>query len=159
MIQQGNWIQPMIDKITPDMEVGFIPMPLTDDPAQSDKLMVDVPSNWVVHNAAPDADKEAAKDFLNWMVTSEEGKTAMTKEFKYIPAFKSIEATADDIGPLGADLLKYSNEGKTYQWQFMKYPDGAGQEFGAALQSYIAGKSSKEEAMKAMDSTWAKLKK
>ncbi|MBT2756637.1 carbohydrate ABC transporter substrate-binding protein [Mesobacillus foraminis] len=159
MIQQGNWIQPMIDKITPDMEVGFIPMPLTDDPAQSDKLMVDVPSNWVVHNAAPDADKEAAKDFLNWMVTSEEGKTAMTKEFKYIPAFKSIEATADDIGPLGADLLKYSNEGKTYQWQFMKYPDGAGQEFGAALQSYIAGKTSKEEAMKAMDSTWAKLKK
>jgi raffinose/stachyose/melibiose transport system substrate-binding protein len=159
MIQQGNWIQPMLDKLDPNLEVGFIPLALSDDPAQSDKLMIDVPSNWVIYNKAPDADKEAAKDFLNWMVTSEEGKTALTKEFKYIPAFKNIEANPEDIGALGADLLKYSQEGKAYQWQFMKYPDGAGQEFGATLQAYVGGQKSKEEAMKALDATWAKLKK
>lgn len=159
MIQQGNWIQPMLDKITPNMEVGFIPMPLSDDLAQSDKLMVDVPSNWVIYNKAPEADKKAAKDFLNWLVSSPEGKTALTKEFKYVPAFKTIEAKAEDIGPLGADLLKYSKEGKTYAWQFMKYPDGVGQEFGASLQAYVGGQKSKEETMKAFDATWAKLKK
>ncbi|MBB6284058.1 raffinose/stachyose/melibiose transport system substrate-binding protein [Geobacillus subterraneus] len=159
MIQQGNWIQPMLDKINPDLEVGFIPMPLSDDPTQADKLMVDVPSNWVIYNGAPDADKQAAKDFLNWMVSSEEGKTALTKEFKYIPAFKTIEAKAEDIGPLGADLLQYSKEGKTYSWQFMKYPDGAGQEFGAILQAYVGGQKSKEETLKALDETWAKFKK
>ncbi|MFJ5758766.1 ABC transporter substrate-binding protein [Neobacillus sp. NPDC093182] len=159
MIQQGNWIQPMLDKLDPNLEVGFIPLALSDDPAQSDKLMIDVPSNWVLYNKAPEADKEAAKDFLNWMVTSEEGKTALTKEFKYIPAFKTIDANPEDIGALGADLLKYSKEGKAYQWQFMKYPDGAGQEFGATLQAYVGGQKSKEEAMKALDATWAKLKK
>ena len=47
MIQQGNWIQPMLDKLDPSMEVGFIPLALSDDAAQSDKLMIDVPSNWV----------------------------------------------------------------------------------------------------------------
>lgn len=159
MIQQGNWIQPMLDKLDPNLEVGFIPLALSDDPAQSDKLMIDVPSNWVLYNKAPEGDKEAAKDFLNWMVTSEEGKTALTKEFKYIPAFKTIDANPEDIGALGADLLKYSKEGKAYQWQFMKYPDGAGQEFGATLQAYVGGQKSKEEAMKALDATWAKLKK
>jgi raffinose/stachyose/melibiose transport system substrate-binding protein len=159
MIQQGNWIQPMLDKLTPNMEVGFIPMALTDDAAQADKLMVDVPSNWVVYNKAPEADKKAAKDFLNWMVTSEEGKTALVKEFKYIPAFKTIDAKAEDIGPLGAELQKYSQAGKTYSWQFMKYPDGAGQEFGATLQAYVGGQKSKPEAMKALDESWAKLKK
>lgn len=159
MTQQGNWIQPMLDKISPNMEVGFIPMPLSDDPTQADKLMIDVPSNWVIYNGAPDADKQAAKDFLNWMVSSEEGKTALVKEFKYIPAFKSIEASPEDIGPLGADLLKYSKEAKAFQWQFMKYPDGAGQEFGASLQAYVGGQKSKEETMKALDTSWAKLKK
>jgi raffinose/stachyose/melibiose transport system substrate-binding protein len=159
MIQQGNWIQPMIDKISPNMEVGFIPLALTEDAAQADKLMVDVPSNWVVYNKAPEADKKAAKDFLNWMVSSEEGKTALVKEFKYIPAFKTIQANAADIGPLGAELQKYSQEGKTYSWQFMKYPDGAGQEFGATLQAYVGGQKSKAEAEKALDATWAKLKK
>jgi raffinose/stachyose/melibiose transport system substrate-binding protein len=93
------------------------------------------------------------------MVTSEEGKEALVKEFKYIPAFKTIEAKAADIGPLGAEIQKYSQEGKTYSWQFMKYPDGAGQEFGAALQAYVGGQKSADEAMKALDETWAKLKK
>ena len=159
MIQQGNWIQPMLDKISPNMEVGFIPMALNDNPAQADKLMVDVPTNWVVYNKAPEADKKAAKDFLNWMVTSDAGKTALVKDFKYIPAFKTIDAKAEDIGPLGADIQKYSKDGKTYSWQFMKYPDGAGQEFGAALQAYVGGQKSKDETEKALDATWAKLKK
>ncbi len=159
MIQQGNWIQPMLDKLNPNLEVGFIPMPLSDDEAQSDKLMVDVPTNWVVHNGAPDADKEAALDFLNWTVTSETAKTMLVKDFKYVPAFKTIEASADDIGPLGAEIQAYSQEGKTYTWQFMKYPDGAGQEFGSSLQAYVGKESTREETMKALDETWNKLKK
>lgn len=159
MIQQGNWIQPMIDKITPNMEVGFIPMPLSDDEATSDKLMIDVPTNWVVHNGAPDKDKEAALDFLNWMVTSDFAKESIVKDFKYVPAFKTIEASAEDIGPLGADLQKYSQEGKSYTWTFMKYPDGAGQEFGATLQAYVGKQKSREESLKALDETWEKLKK
>ncbi|MFP3124524.1 ABC transporter substrate-binding protein [Ectobacillus funiculus] len=159
MIQQGNWIQPMLDKLNPNMEVGFIPMPLSDDPATADKLAVDVPNSWVVYNGAPDADKKAAKDFLNWLVTSEEGKKAMVEDFKYIPAFKTIEAKESDIGPLGAELVKYSKEGKTVSWQFAKYPDGAGQQFGATLQTYVGKKASKEDTLKALDATWAKLKK
>ena len=157
MIQQGNWIQPMLDKLTPDMNVGILPMPLSDDPAVANKLAIDVPSNWVIHNGAPDADKKAAKDFLNWMVTSEEGKRALTEDFKYIPAFKSIKA--EGIGPLGEEIAKYSQAGKTYSWQFMKYPEGGGQQFGATLQSYVGGQLSKEETMKALDSNWAKFKK
>jgi len=159
MIQQGNWIQPMLDKLNPGMEVGFLPLALSDDAAQADKLMVDVPTNWVVYNKAPEADKKAAKDFLNWMVSSDEGKEALVKEFKYLPAFKTIEAKAEDIGPLGADLQKYSQDGKTYSWQFMKYPDGAAQEFGATLQGYVGKQKSKEDTLKALDQTWAKLKK
>ncbi|MEH7480958.1 extracellular solute-binding protein [Neobacillus drentensis] len=159
MIQQGNWIQPMLDKIDPNLEVGFIPMALSDDPAQADKLMVDVPFYWVVYNKAPEADKKAAKDFLNWMVSSEEGKTALVKEFKYIPAFKTIEGKAEDIGPLGAEIQKYYGEGKANSWQYRKFPTGAGNEFGAILQAYIGGQKSKEEAMKSLDETWAKFKK
>ncbi|MEW9669404.1 ABC transporter substrate-binding protein [Ammoniphilus sp. 3BR4] len=159
MIQQGNWIQPMLDQIAPNMEVGILPIPLSDDPAIADKLPVGVPSNWVIHNGAPEADKQAAKDFLNWMVTSEEGKRALVEDFKYIPAFKSIEASAKVIGPLGQELNQKSKEGKTFSWEFAKYPDGAGQEFGSTLQAFVGGNVSKEEALKALESSWAKFKK
>lgn len=159
MIQQGNWIQPMLEKITPNMEVGILPIPLSDDPKKADKLPVGVPSNWAIHNGAPEADKQAAKDFLNWMVTSEEGKRALVEDFQYIPAFKSIEANTEFIGALGEELTKYSNEGKTFTWQFSKYPEGAAGEFGATLQAYVGGEVSKEETLKSLDRSWAKFKK
>jgi raffinose/stachyose/melibiose transport system substrate-binding protein len=159
MIQQGDWIQPMLDNLAPNMDVGILPIPLSNDPAVSDKLPVDVPSSWVIYNKAPKEEKSAAKDFLNWMVSSNEGKAAMVKDFKYIPAFKTVPIKEKDIGPLGAEIIKYLKEGKTFPWQFMKYPDGASQEFAAELQTYIAGKATKEATMRAMDDSWAKLKK
>lgn len=156
MIQQGNWIQPLLDKLAPNMDVGFIPMPLTNDAVQADKLMVGVPSYWVINNKAPKANKKAAEDFLNWMVSSQEGKTALTKDFKYIPSFKNIDAKAEDIGPLGAALLQYIKDGKTYSWQFMKYPEGAGQVFGSILQAYVGGQKSRDETEKALDAAWTR---
>ncbi len=157
MMQQGNWTQPMIDQITSNMDVGIIPMPLSDDAEAMDKLAVGVPEYWVVSNKVPEADKQVAKDFLNWMVSSDEGKRALVEEFKYIPAFKSIEAKG--IGLLGEELLKYSKEGKTLSWEWTKYPDGATKEFGAALQAYIGGQTSKEDVLKSFDKTWAQLNK
>lgn len=156
MIQQGNWIQPMLDKITPNMDVGILPMPLSDDAAVADKLAIDVPSNWVIHKQAPAADKKAAKDFLNWMVTSKEGQKALVEDFKYIPAFKSIEAK--DIGPLGEELLKYSKEQKTLPWEWTKFPEGVTQKFGADVQEYIGGQTSEDELLKSLDKRWAELK-
>lgn len=157
MMQQGNWTQPMIDKITPDMNIGFLPIPINDNVEENDKLLVGVPNNWVINKNAPEADKEAAKDFLNWMVSSDAGKKALVEDFQFIPAFKNIEAKG--AGPLGEDIVKYSSEGKTLSWNWFKYPDGATQEFGSAMQSYVGGQTSKDEFLKSLDATWAKLKK
>ncbi|GAB1804463.1 MULTISPECIES: ABC transporter substrate-binding protein [Priestia] len=157
MIQQGNWIQPMIDKLNPNMNVGILPMPLSNNKAETDKLAIGVASNWVIYNKAPEADKKAAKDFLNWMVTSDEGKRALVEDFKYVPAFKTIEAK--DIGPLGNELVKYLDEGNTLSWEWTKFPDGVIQKFGSNLQEYVGGQKSKKEVLKALDSSWNELKK
>ncbi|WP_010285526.1 ABC transporter substrate-binding protein [Bacillus timonensis] len=159
MMQQGNWTQPMIDKITPDMNIGFIPMPINDDEAVNDKLQIGVPSNWVVNKNAPSADKEAAKDFLNWLVSSEEGKKALVEEFKFIPAFKNIPVEGKGIGILGEEIVKYSNEGKTLSWNWFKWPEGSIPEFGASLQGYVGGQLDRDELSKALDETWVKLKR
>ncbi|WP_057913597.1 ABC transporter substrate-binding protein [Peribacillus muralis] len=157
IIQQGNWIQPMIDKLNPNMNVGILPMPLSNKKAETDKLAIAVPVSWVIYNKAPEADKKAAKDFLNWMVTSDEGKRALVEDFKYVPAFKTIEAK--DIGPLGNELVTYLDEGNTFSWEWTKFPDGAIQIFGSNLQEYVGGQKSKKEMLKTLDSSWNELKK
>ncbi|MCM3700080.1 ABC transporter substrate-binding protein [Paenibacillus macerans] len=156
MMQEGNWAQTMIDGINPNMNIGVLPMPLSDDAAKTGKVTIGVPVNLVV-NKDSDA-KEEAKTFLNWLVTSDIGKEYIVKKFKFIPAMTTIEATPEDMGPIATDLVKYVEEGNIFAHQAGKYPDGVAQEFGSAIQQYLAGKSDVETWQKNMQAAWDKLK-
>ncbi|MFX3636609.1 MAG: ABC transporter substrate-binding protein [Candidatus Pristimantibacillus sp.] len=156
MTQQGNWTQVQIDGINPDLNIGLLPMPINDNAADNDKLYVGVPNNWVVNKNSEV--KAEAKEFLNWLVTSDIGKSYITKEFKFIPAFKSIEASSEDLGDLGAEVVKYSQEGKALSWNFNKFPDGGMNEFGNQMQAYIAGKSDANRLFEDLQKAWDSLK-
>lgn len=156
MMQQGNWTQVQIDGISPDLNLGILPMPINDDSARNDKLFVGVANNWVVNKNSQV--KDEAKEFLNWLVTSEEGKRYITKEFKFIPALKSIEASPEDMGDLGAEVVNYSTQNKVMNWNFSNYPEGAAQEFGSSMQAYAAGKLDKAQLLEEFQNTWNNLK-
>ncbi|WP_239615571.1 ABC transporter substrate-binding protein [Cohnella mopanensis] len=156
MTQQGNWTQVQIDGINPDLNIGILPMPINDNAEDNDKLYVGVPNNWVVNKNSKV--KPEAKEFLNWLVTSDIGKKYIAKDFKFIPAFKSIEATSEDLGDLGAEVVKYSQEGKALSWNFNKFPDGGMNEFGNQIQAYVAGKSDKNALFDGLQKAWDSLK-
>ncbi|MEC0179210.1 ABC transporter substrate-binding protein [Paenibacillus favisporus] len=155
MMQQGNWTQVQIDGINPKLNLGILPMPINDDPQLGDKLYVGVPNNWVIYKDSPV--KEEAKEFLNWLVTSDTGKKYITKEFKFIPAFKSIKGTDEDLGQLGMEVQKYTDEGKTLTWNWFRFPFGMQPEFAAAMQGYIGGKITKQEMFQQFQQNWDNL--
>jgi raffinose/stachyose/melibiose transport system substrate-binding protein len=138
----------------PAMNMGFLPMAINDNESDMDKLPVGVPMNWAINKNSKV--KEAAKTFLTWLVTSETGKRYVAKEFKFIPAFKSISADPADLGGLSMDIIKYSKEGKTITWNWFKYPggDATSQAFANAMQAYIGGKSSPDELLKKFQEGW-----
>jgi len=155
MMQQGNWTQVQIDGINPDLNLGILPMPITNEP--NDKLFVGVPNFWVVNKNSQV--KAEAKEFLEWLVTSDVGKKYMTEEFKFIPAFSSIQASEEELGDLAAEIMKYSQENKTLSWNFNRFPEGVPQEFGSTIQAYVAGKSDKNALLEALQQNWDSLKK
>lgn len=159
MTQQGNWTQLELSQTNPDLKVGFLPMPISDDAAASDKLFVGVPNNWVVNKNS--AVKTEAKAFLNWLVTSETGKHYITDEFKFIPAFTTIQAGEGVLGPLADDIMAYSKDGKLLSWNWFKFPSGeaSSKKFGDAMQSYVAGHSDKAKLLASFQETWEKLNK
>ncbi|MBS4210092.1 ABC transporter substrate-binding protein [Bacillus sp. FJAT-50079] len=154
MLQQGNWTENMILEINPEINMGFLPIPLNDDKENADRLPVGVPNNWVVNKDSKNL--EAAKDFLNWMVSSDTGKRYLTEEFAFIPAFDNIEPTG--LGDLGQSILEYSKEDKTIPWTWFRWPDGANKEFAAAIQEYAAEKIDYETLIKRMQDNWDNLK-
>jgi len=159
MMQQGNWTQVQITKTNPDVNIGFLPMPISDDAAASDKLFVGVPNNWVINKDSKV--KQEAKDFLNWMVSSETGKSYITKQFKFIPALTTIAATEEDLGALASDIIKYSKDGKVLSWNWFKFPQGeaSSKKFGDAMQGYVGKQLTKDQMLETFQSTWDSLKK
>jgi raffinose/stachyose/melibiose transport system substrate-binding protein len=159
MTQQGNWTQLQITQTNPNIKVGFLPMPISEDAAANDKLPVGVPNNWVINKNSPN--KEEAKKFLNWMVSSDIGKKYITEEFKFIPAFTNIPADEKILGPLAADIIKYSKDNKTLSWNWFKFPGGeaSSKKFAATMQAYVAKQITKDQMLDEFQKTWASLNK
>ncbi len=153
MLQQGNWTENMITEINPDINMGFLPIPISNDES-ANSLPVGVPNNWVLNKNSEHL--KEAKTFLNWMVSSETGKRYITEEFAFIPAFDNIEPAG--LGDLGTSILEYSKDEKTIPWTWFKWPDGANKEFAAAIQEYAAGKIDYDTLLERFQKSWDNLK-
>lgn len=153
ILKQGNWAQSKIDKITPNMNIGFLPIPINDDPS-NDALAVGVSNNWAVNKETTPEKKREAKKFLNWMVSSEQGKAFMKEQFHFISAFKNIET--DHSGPLAKDLIRYSDDGKTLSWNWFKFPLEVREEFGYAMQAYVGKQLTREQLLHTLQKSWDK---
>ncbi|WP_088103261.1 ABC transporter substrate-binding protein [Halalkalibacter urbisdiaboli] len=153
ILQQGNWTENMIYEINPDINMAFLPIPLNDEEG-SNRLPVGVPNNYVLHKNSEHL--EEAKLLLNWMVSSETGQRYMTEEFAFIPAFDHIEPSG--LGALGESILEYSVAEKTIPWTWFQWPDGANQDFAAAIQEYAAGQIDFETMLAYFQSSWDNLK-
>ncbi|NIK67315.1 ABC transporter substrate-binding protein [Paenibacillus sp. BK720] len=140
MIQQGNWIQGDVDKVA-KLNVGLLPIPIDDS---GNAHIYTGPANfWIVNSKSKNA--EEAKKFLNWMVTSDTGKSYLTKEFKFIPALTSIKPTADEIGQMGVAVSEQAATAGGWHWG--RYPDGVPQGWGAAMQEYQGGSIDKDQLL------------
>jgi len=150
MILQGNWIQPMIDERAPYMNVGLMPIPIDDEPTKD--LIVSVPNYWVVNNKATPHEKKEAKKFLNWMVSSGQGKMFLTEKFKFIPVFKTIKT--DDLGPLAKETIDAYKAGKTLPSNWYGFPPGVKDEFGSAMQMYVGKQLTREQLLREFQLSW-----
>ncbi len=147
MMQQGNWIQVQLTQIDPNLKMGILPIPIA--AGVNDSIPVGVPSYWSVYKNSPV--QALAKDFLNWMVASEEGQACLVDEFQFIPAFNDIAFTEDQLGELAVAVRSYQRRGKTLGWHWKKMPDGASNEIGAITQKYLSGRFTKEEMFDAIE--------
>lgn len=158
VIQQGNWVYGAVANIDEEVanKLAILPMPV--EGGQEGTIPVGVPMYWTINKDKSDAEKTAAKDFLNWMYTSEEGKDIIVNKCFFIPAFKGYENfPAQDS--LGREVMRYMNEGKTTPWVFMGYPTAWGEDVvGSNLQKYFAGQMTWEQLVEDSKAKWTEMR-
>ncbi|MCU9615029.1 ABC transporter substrate-binding protein [Caldibacillus lycopersici] len=159
MIKQGNWIYNTVYSMDPEFaeeNIGIIPIPVE---GYEGKLPVGVPMYWTVNKNAGDEVVAAAKDFLDWMYTSETGKEAVMNDFKFIPAYEGYDP-AQIADPLSQEIYKYASEGNTIGWVFLGSPVGWQEESLAVnMQKYLSGEIDWDTAMDNAKSDWEKARK
>lgn len=158
-IQQGNWISAEVINMDPAFldNLSMVAMPVKG--VAEGKLPVGVPTNWAVNSKSSDTDKAAAKDFLNWLYTSEEGKDIVVNKLAFIPIMKGYEGlTVQD--PLGQAIQNYSAQGSTLGWITAAFPAGwSDGVMGTGIQNYLAGQGNWEDIVADAKVQWTELKK
>lgn len=121
-IHQGNWIDPNLKQLNVTFPIGYIPHAFMEEDTTG--LFLFAPSFYVVNSQAPEANQQAAKDFLTYMATTPEGADYIVNQAGMVPAFKSI-----DLKPTGGfslALMEANAKGGNYAVRFGEMPDGFG---------------------------------
>lgn len=149
MIHQGNWCISLLQDFEFE-NVGLAPLPL----AGNDKLAVAAPSYWTVNSQATEQEQAAAKKFIEWLYTSETGKSFLYDEFKFIPVLKND--TSENLDVLSADVSKYVAEGKTIGWPNKLWPAGVVDVYFAPLaQKFFTEDMTAEQFLTELDQAYA----
>jgi ABC-type sugar transport system, periplasmic component len=117
-LHQGNWAAGMFADYEMDFEMGMHPLPI----GGSDKLAVSVPAAWYVNSQASEEEKQAGKEFLEWLYTSETGQTYLMDEFGFIPVVEGMENK--NLDALSLEVQRYAEAGNTTVWATNYYPAG-----------------------------------
>lgn len=154
VIQQGNWVYPVISEVdsTVAEKLGIIPLPLKG--VSEGNIPVGVPMYWSVNSQSDENTQKIAKDFLNWLYQSDEGKEIIVNNFGFIAPFTNY-GDVKPSDPLGQAISEAANAGKVAPWVFNGCPTSwAENVLGAEIQSYLAGNKTWEEAIDTAKESW-----
>lgn len=158
VIQQGNWIYPEVvnmDKALAD-NLGIIPIPLKG--VSEGNTPVGVPMYWAVNSTSSEEDKACAKDFLNWLYQSDEGKDIVVNNFSFIPPFTNY-GDMKPKDPLGAAISDAATAGTIAPWVFNGCPTSWAENIlGAEIQSYVGGEKTWDQVIDTVTQSWAELR-
>lgn len=159
VIQQGNWIYgdvASIDQAVAD-NLAFLPTPIKG--YKEDSIVTLVANYWCV-NSQSDANKKlVAKDFLNWLYQSEEGKQIVVNEFGFLPVFDNY----GDLTPadsLSKSILDYTSQGKAISAVFKGTPGAPWTQevIGAKMQGFLTGDLTWDQVFDESAAEWAKMR-
>lgn len=150
--QNGTWEYDNIKSIGED-NIGFLPIFAgVNDKEQG--LCSGTENYWAVNNEASKEDKAATLEFLKWVVTSEEGTTALANDMGFTAPFKKAKKVENKLADIASE---YVEDGKySVVWVFTTTPnvDVWRGDLVDALASYSAGQGKWESVEKAFINGW-----
>lgn len=156
--QNGTWAYNDIkDNEVADEDMGMLPIYIGVEGEENQGLCTGSENYWCVNSKASEEDIQATLDFLNWVITSDEGRTSLSQEMGFVTPFKTFDKNFESENPLVVDANKYIADGKTsVAWNFTTMPSEEWKnQVGSAMLEYAQGTGEWDAVEKAFVDGWA----
>lgn len=140
--QNGTWAYNEIkDNEVDDEDLGMLPIYIGAEGEENQGLCTGSENYWCVNKNASEDDIKATLDFLDWLITSDDGREALSEDMGFETPFKTFGGEYESENPLVVEANKYIEEGKTpVAWYFTTMPSESWKNgVGSALLEYAQG--------------------
>ena len=150
--QNGTWAYNDV-KTLGDENLYMIPIYIGAEGEENQGLCTGSENYWCVSKNAPEENIKATLDFMNWVVTSETGTTALANEMGFVCPFKAAKPSANPFVTIASE---YIANGKTsVAWCFSTMPSEEWKNgVGSALTAYAAGTGEWDKVVSAFVEGW-----
>lgn len=156
--QNGTWAYNDITGYeVADEDIGMLPIYIGVEGEENQGLCTGSENYWCVNKNASEEDIQATLAFLEWVITSETGRTAMSKEMNFVTPFTTFTDADLPANPLLAAANEYIAAGTTsVAWCFPTMPSEEWKNgVGSALLEYAQGTGEWSAVEKAFVDGWA----
>ena len=134
-------------------ELGMLPIYIGVDGEEDQGLCTGSENYWCVNEDASEADIKATLDFLEWLVTSEEGTRALANDMGFVSPFKKAKESSNVLNRIANEYIAAGK--KPVSWVFATMPSEDWKNgVGAAMISYAQGKGDWNAVKNAFVNGW-----
>lgn len=163
-VQNGNWAWSQVagveGNVVTEDDIKFLPIYTGVEGEENQGLCIGTENFWCINSQASAEDQQATADFVNWMISSAEGKNYMVNTLGNMAPFSTFADNEKPTDPLAQAVLASMESGKTsVAWCFTIFPSQTFKDdLGAALLEYCNGNMDWNGVVDTFKTRWAEEK-
>ena len=152
----GNWDWALVQEYDHAENMGMMPVPQNTSDGTNGKLVGGGSKYFFIDNSENTSaeQQQAAKDFLNWLVSDPEGNAFITETCALVPAFSNINA--DALDPFSKSVKAYADGGNLID-NYNYFPDDHYSLVGASMQKYLADQIDRAGFAAEVENYWSNV--
>ncbi len=153
----GDWTWAVIGSLQGrDQDFGVIPVPISNNPADygNTQIAYSEPKLLAIDNSGSSpAQQEAAKKFIEWLVTSDQGQKAIVSDMGLALPYKDVKVKSTNV--ISNAVNEYVDQGKTINIGVINYlPQDYWAKTGASMQKYLANVIDRQGLIDEVQAYW-----
>ena len=161
MVQNGNWAWSQISGVDGNVvkseDIKFMPIYTGVAGEENQGLCVGTENYFAINSKVSEAKQKASIAFVEWLFSSEKGKSYVTNQLGFIAPFNTFTDAEKPADPLAREVLAWmSKDGvSSVAWTFAAFPsEDFKNAFGDALLEYAQGSKTWEDVATTVKDSW-----